>query len=875
MLIADPTIASDLQAFDKEFGLANPTLTVVNQKGGTTLPAANAGWAGEISLDVEWAHAIAPGAKILLVEAANSSETNLFTAVKYAAAQTGVVAVSMSWGGSEFSGETSYDSALTPPASNPGVVFINSSGDSGAPAEYPATSPNVLSVGGTTLSLTSSGSYSSESAWSGSGGGISAYESQPSYQKGIVTQSTTKRTDPDVSYDANPNTGFPVYQTYGNSSSTPWLQYGGTSDAAPQWAALVAIADQGRALDGEAALAGTGLMKDLYSLPSSDFHDITSGTSNGKPKESAAAGYDLATGLGTPIANLVVAGLVGGTTTNSATHFSISAPATATAGSSFTITVTALNASNAVEANYTGTVSFSSSDAAAILPANYTFTAGNDGVHTFTITLKTAGTQSLTVTDTSNSSITGSDSDIGVLPGATTSLVYLQQPANGLVGTAINPSVIVEEVDKYGNVVTNDSSSKITLSLGANPGGATLSGGGSVTVTDGVATFSDLTLSAAGTGYTLVATEGSLSTTSSSFNITTTSSASGVIENFQNGLGNYYYVGSSYPYVRTTTVAAHPGTATDGMLDEGDGNWYFREDSGAVVNPGDTVSVWINFAGTANGRAYFGFGTTANGLVSVVLAPNSDQLLIQNNAAFNSYTNLAAANQTYTANTWYLVQIKWGTSGTVVANLYASNGTKLLNSVTAATGDTTPGTFAFRAIGSKQVFLDGHRYARREQLRDPLRTRCNDHDERKEFEQQLKRGLEEANSLPQPPGWESLFQRPRRARVKSPGSSAIPSSPPANSTHSWWSGASCEWSEATERSEDRGQRTEDRGQRTEDRGQRTEDRGQRTEDRGQRTEDRGQRTEDRGQSEVKKSCPDSDCPLSSLTSVLCPLTSVL
>jgi hypothetical protein len=114
--------------------------------------------------------------------------------------------------------------------------------------------------------------------------------------------------------------------------------------------------------------------------------------------------------------------------------------------------------------------------------------------------------------------------------------------------------------------------------------------------------------------------------------------------------------------------------------------------------------VWINFAGTANGRAYFGFGTTANGLDSVVLAPNSDQLLIQNNAGFNSYTNLAAANQTYAANTWYLVQIKWGTSGTVVANLYASNGTKLLNSVTAATGDTTPGTFAFRAIGSTKYF---------------------------------------------------------------------------------------------------------------------------------------------------------------------------
>jgi hypothetical protein len=156
--------------------------------------------------------------------------------------------------------------------------------------------------------------------------------------------------------------------------------------------------------------------------------------------------------------------------------------------------------------------------------------------------------------------------------------------------------------------------------------------------------------------------------------------------------------------VETAPVAAHPGTAAEGLLDEGDGNWYFREDSGAVVNPGDTVSVWINFSGAANGRAYFGFGTTGNGLDSVVLAPNSDQFIIQSNAGFNSYTNLAAVNQTYAANTWYLVQVQWGTSGTVTANLYASNGTTVLNTVTAATGDITAGTFAFRAIGSTKFF---------------------------------------------------------------------------------------------------------------------------------------------------------------------------
>jgi subtilase family serine protease len=138
----------------------------------------------------------------------------------------------MSWGGAEWSGESSYDSVFTTPAGHPGVVFIASSGDQGAPPSYPALSPNVLSVGGTSLYLISSNNWSSESAWSGSGGGISSYESQPAYQHGVVTQSTTKRTNPDVAYDANPSTGFPVYNTY-SYPTAPWQQFGGTSDAAP------------------------------------------------------------------------------------------------------------------------------------------------------------------------------------------------------------------------------------------------------------------------------------------------------------------------------------------------------------------------------------------------------------------------------------------------------------------------------------------------------------------------------------------------------------------------------------------------------------------------------------------------------------------
>src|SRR5262249_5577271 len=243
----DSRIANDLHQFDLQFGLPDPVFTKVNQNGGTVLPAADAGWASEIALDVEWAHAIAPRANILLVEANDNSYTNLFAAVSYAASRPGVVAVSMSFGGGEFFGETSYDSVFQTPSGHAGVIFVASSGASGAPVSYPAGSPNVLAVGGTTLNLDASGNIISESGWSGSGGGISSMEAKPSYQTGVVTQTSTQRANPDVAYDADPNTGFPVYDSYNNGTAAPWSQFGGTSAAAPQWAALLATANQGRA----------------------------------------------------------------------------------------------------------------------------------------------------------------------------------------------------------------------------------------------------------------------------------------------------------------------------------------------------------------------------------------------------------------------------------------------------------------------------------------------------------------------------------------------------------------------------------------------------------------------------------------------------
>lgn len=316
----DPNIQKDLKTFDSEWSLPAGNVTVVNQTGGSKLPKSNSGWSLEISLDVEWAHAMAPGAKILLVEASTSSLSDLLTAVSYAGQHASVV--SMSWGSGEFSSETAYDSYFN----KPGVTFVASSGDNGAPASWPAVSPNVVAVGGTTLSLNSSGGYGSETGWSGSGGGISAYESLPSYQPGTysngsTTGTSTMRLNPDVAYGADPGTlsnptGFAVYDTVSYYGQTGWFDVGGTSAGAPQWSALVAIADQGRALASHASLSGVSqTLPALYSMASSDFHDITSGSSTGTPSYTAGPGYDLVTGRGTPYANLVVNALVSATST--------------------------------------------------------------------------------------------------------------------------------------------------------------------------------------------------------------------------------------------------------------------------------------------------------------------------------------------------------------------------------------------------------------------------------------------------------------------------------------------------------------------------------------------------------------------------------
>jgi len=295
-----PGLESDLGVFTTQFGLpactkANGCLTVVYSTG--VKPPASAVWAGETSLDVQWAHAIAPQAKILLVEAPDGKVTDLLQAV-LVAVQNGASVINMSWGSqNEPPDELSMDSIYF---NNPAVTYMNASGDEGINLfGYPAASPLVVGVGGTTTKLDTNGDILEEVGWSGSGGGQSVYFPEPSYQTGF--QGSGQRGVPDVAYNASGFPGVAVYDHYDGG----WVAVGGTSAAAPQWCAIVAIANSVRAGMGKSAI-GTNFLNVIYANPQA-LNDITKGSNGSCGAEcKARAGYDFVTGLGSPMAAQVV-----------------------------------------------------------------------------------------------------------------------------------------------------------------------------------------------------------------------------------------------------------------------------------------------------------------------------------------------------------------------------------------------------------------------------------------------------------------------------------------------------------------------------------------------------------------------------------------
>jgi subtilase family serine protease len=332
----DANIEADLGVFSKQYNLpacttANGCFLKVYATG--SKPSANSSWSVEIALDVEWAHAIAPQAKIVLVEAKSYALSDLLNGVD-AAVRHGASAVSMSWTTREFSSERNFDNHFVAT----GVTFLAASGDAGYGVNYPAASPDVISVGGTSLTLDANKNYQSETAWSGSGGGLSAYEHEAVYQEElpIPDDSGGARGVPDVSFNANPGTGYAIYDSIGVNGATGWFQVGGTSAATPQWAAAIVIANSLRALSRKANLgsvnvalygsatasastttidrfahaSAASLVNRATAAGAAYFYPVTSGTNgNCGTVCEALTGFDFVTGLGTPRASALVPAL--------------------------------------------------------------------------------------------------------------------------------------------------------------------------------------------------------------------------------------------------------------------------------------------------------------------------------------------------------------------------------------------------------------------------------------------------------------------------------------------------------------------------------------------------------------------------------------
>lgn len=333
----DPNVAAELAAFNTKFGLPACTTKAIAAGSALALPAASAtacelsvvystaggaltatqpgydaGWATEIALDVQWAHATAPLARIVLIEAATPSLSDLTGAVKVANVM-GPGVVSMSFGAAEGSWTSSTDAVFN----NPKMSYLAATGDNGAGVSWPAVSPYVVAVGGTTLSYTGSG-VRSEVSWSGTGGGTSQYTATPSYQNSTVPGMGTPahRTVADVAFNADPQSGQYLAVIASGSSTVSWLSAGGTSLATPQWAGLLAVANAQRAQAAKAVLGAPHAMfyTQIGAVPgtyASVFADVTKGSDGSCATCTSKTGYDPLAGLGTPNVASLLGALAG------------------------------------------------------------------------------------------------------------------------------------------------------------------------------------------------------------------------------------------------------------------------------------------------------------------------------------------------------------------------------------------------------------------------------------------------------------------------------------------------------------------------------------------------------------------------------------
>src|SRR5450830_1305055 len=435
---SDPNVVAELTAFNQKFGLPACTVKTIATNASlplsapsvsscdfsivystpaagmtSTAPAYNSGWATEIALDVQWAHATAPLARIVLIETSSSAYDNLLGGVRLAN-NLGSGIVSMSFGGSESSGTSSADSVFA--AAN--MSYLAATGDSGAGVSWPSVSPKVLAVGGTTLTYT--GGTRLEVVWSSTGGGVSAYVATPSYQSTAVPGMGTavRRTVADVAFNADPKSGQYVAVIASGSSTVKWSSVGGTSLATPQWAGLIAVANALRAVNGKAVLAAphVALYTNISTVPgtyASTFADITKGSHGSCSACSGEVGYDQATGLGTPNATALLSTLSGLTVQTAPVVTSATINGKVGTALSFTASVTA---SNAVTYTLAGAPSGMSISTAGIVSwatpvaGSYSVTVtakdsktGLTGQGVYTVVIAAASTTTTTTTTTSGS----------------------------------------------------------------------------------------------------------------------------------------------------------------------------------------------------------------------------------------------------------------------------------------------------------------------------------------------------------------------------------------------------------------------------------------------------------------------------------------
>ncbi len=422
-------------------------------------------------------------------------------------------------------------------------------------------------------------------AWA-STGGPSQFESEPSYQ--LPFQSTGYRTTPDVSFDASQNSGVTCFQ-----DGSLGYGYFGTSLSSPCWAGLIAIANQGRVADGGTTLNSTAnpmqTLQALYSLPASDFNDITTGY-NGF---SAGAGYDEVTGRGTPIANLLIPDLASyGLPTKLA--ITTQPPASVTAGSTFGLAVTVEDRIGDVITSYNGsvTIALSNNPGAGTLGGTLTVTAVN-GVATFSGLILNAAGIGYTLTASSGSLIKTTTTPINVTAAAASKLIVTTQPPSSVTaGSSFGLTITAE--DQYGNLATSFNST-VTIALGSNPGSSTLGGILTVTAVNGVATFSKLTLNKVGTGYTLKATGSPATATTSGINVTAAAASSLAFS----GLPATATVGTAFGF--TVTAYDPYGNVATGYT----GTVHFTSsDTGA--------SLPANYTFTSGNAGTYSFSATLN-----------------------------------------------------------------------------------------------------------------------------------------------------------------------------------------------------------------------------------------------------------------------